>query len=83
MGLSKVVVYRILGDETRYRILKLLQSGERTVSEIAAHCGRAQPTISLQLAKMEGLGLLDKRRDGKSMHYRIHHDRLGMMHRLL
>ncbi len=83
MRKDKLQVYKALSDETRYRILEHLLSGEKSVQEVTAHCKRAQSTTSLQLRKLENLGLVTSRRDGRRVYYRIDHDKLGLLHRLL
>ena len=83
MRREKLKLYKALSDETRYKILEHLLSGEKTVTEITAHCKRAQSTISLQLKKLENYDLITSRREGKNMYYRIDHDKLPTIHRLL
>jgi ArsR family transcriptional regulator len=80
---EKIRIYKALSDETRYCIMKHLMSGEKPVNEITKHCNRAQSTISLQLKKLEHFGLVSWRRDGKMIFYRVAHDKLNLMHRLL
>lgn len=64
-------IFKALSDETRLRIVEFLLKGERCVCEIIPHTKRAQSTVSLQLAKLESLGILKSRRDGKKIFYRI------------
>jgi len=83
MNLEKLHVYKAMSDETRYRIIEFLLSGEKSVHEITVHCKRAQSTTSLQLKKLEYLHLVSSRRDGKRVLYRIDHEKLAMIHRLI
>ena len=83
MRREKLNLYKALSDETRYRIIEFLLSGEKPVHEITAHCKRAQSTTSLQLRKLENYGLVTSRRDGKRIYYRIDPDKLAVVHRLL
>lgn len=64
-------IFKALSDETRLRIVEFLLDGERCVCEIIPHTKRAQSTVSLQLAKLESLGILKSRRKGKWIFYRI------------
>ncbi len=80
---EKLQIYKAFSDETRYNILKFLMGGEKPVHEITLHCHRAQSTISLQLKKLEYHGLVQWRRDGKRILYRISHDKLPLVHRLI
>ena len=60
-----------LSDGTRLKIVGFLLDGEKCVCKIIPHTGRAQSTVSLQLRKLESLGLLKSRRDGKKIYYKI------------
>lgn len=59
------------GDPTRTRILKLLENRELCVCQIQAVLGLAPSTVSKHLAILKGAGLVDDRRDGKWIHYRL------------
>jgi len=80
---DKLKIYKAFSDETRYRIMDFLLTGEKPVHDITAYCKRAQSTVSLQLKKLEHHGLVTWRRDGKRVLYRIDHDRLSLVHRLI
>jgi SAM-dependent methyltransferase len=60
-----------LGDETRTRILTLLEKSEFTVSEICAVLQMPQPNISRHLKTLASAGWLQARSEGRSRHYRI------------
>ncbi len=64
-------IFKALSDETRLKIILFLLDGERCVCEIMPYIDRAQSTTSLQLQKLENLGIVSSRRDGKSVYYRI------------
>lgn len=66
-----VRVYRALADETRLRILALLRDGEVCVCHIHGGLKLPQPTISRHLAYLRRSGLVQARRDGVWMHYRL------------
>jgi len=53
------------------KIFKALCDGEKCVCEIIPHTKRTQSTVSIQLAKLENLGVLKSRRDGKSVYYKL------------
>jgi len=69
-----------LGDETRTRILALLEGSEFTVSELCAVLQAPQPTVSRHLRTLADDGWLASRADGRNRHYRIA-DPLGQAHR--
>jgi len=68
---EKLKIFKALSDETRLKIVEFLLSGEKCVCEITAHVGRMQSTVSLQLAKLESLGIVESRREGKKIYYKI------------
>lgn len=66
-----LTVFKALSDETRLRILKLLEHGELCVCEIVAAFGVGQPRVSFHLAALRTAGLVKDRKEGKWMHYSI------------
>lgn len=64
-------VYAALADPTRLRILSLLGDGEICVCHIHASLGVPQPTASRHLAYLRKAGLVEARRDGIWMHYKL------------
>jgi ArsR family transcriptional regulator len=67
-------LYRALADETRLRILSLLKDGEVCVCHIHGGLRLPQPTISRHLAYLRRSGLVQARRAGVWMHYRLASD---------
>ncbi|MEX2270846.1 MAG: metalloregulator ArsR/SmtB family transcription factor [Vicinamibacterales bacterium] len=64
-------VYAALADPTRLRILSLLGDGEICVCHIHASLDVPQPTASRHLAYLKRSGLVEARRDGIWMHYKM------------
>jgi len=64
---------RILANETRLKILCFLAQGEKPVSEIKAFVALPQPTVSQQLSVLRTEGLVDSRRTGKVVYYKLKH----------
>ena len=64
-------IFKALCDETRLKIVEFLLNGEKCVCEIVPFTKRTQSTVSIQLAKLESLGVVESRREGKSVYYRI------------
>ncbi len=62
---------RLLSDTTRARLLFLLEQEELSVAELAAITRLAQPRVSTHLAKLREFGLVNDRRDGASVYYRL------------
>jgi len=64
-------VYAALADPTRLRILSLLGDEEICVCHIHASLDVPQPTASRHLAYLRNAGLVEARREGVWMHYRL------------
>ena len=64
-------VYAALADPTRLRILSLISEDEICVCHIHASLDVPQPTASRHLAYLKKSGLVESRRDGIWMHYRL------------
>ncbi len=62
--------FRAAGEETRLRILALLQRGELTVSELTQILGQSQPRVSRHLKIMADAGLVERHREGSWIFYR-------------
>ncbi len=60
-----------LADKTRLRLLNLMREEEICVCFFTEVLGESQPKISRHLAYLRNAGLVEARRDGKWMHYRI------------
>jgi ArsR family transcriptional regulator, arsenate/arsenite/antimonite-responsive transcriptional repressor len=64
-------LFRALGDDTRLRIVALLSHGELCVCHVEQALDLAQPTASRHLAVLRAAGVVDGRRDGTWIYYRI------------
>jgi ArsR family transcriptional regulator len=71
-----------LGDETRTRILVLLERGEFNVSELCRALQLPQPTVSRHLRTLSEDGWVASRSEGRMRHYRFS-EALGDRHRQL
>ncbi len=65
------LLFKALGDKTRYNIISELVKQERCACELPKLVSRAQPTVSLQLKYLAKAGILSNRREGKKMIYKI------------
>lgn len=63
--------FKALADPRRLALLSALQGGERTVNELAEKTKRPQPNVSQHLASLSRAGLVDSRREGTRVYYRI------------
>lgn len=65
-------LFSILSDPTRLRALMLIQSeGEVCVCELTHALQESQPKVSRHLALMRDTGIVESRREGTWMHYRL------------
>ena len=61
----------LLGQSTRLRLLTMLRDGEMCVCEIHPAMPEDQSVISRHLGKLRQMGILESRRQGVSVFYRI------------
>jgi len=62
---------KALANPDRLMLLCQLSQGESSVSGLEAALGILQPTLSQQLGVLREEGLVETRRDGKHIHYRV------------
>ena len=67
----KAQLFRVLGHPVRIRILEVLSDGERTVGDLQAALELDSSGTSQHLAALRRQGVLDSRRVGTSVYYRI------------
>jgi len=60
-----------LADKTRLRLLNLMRDDEICVCFFTEVLGESQPKISRHLAYLRNAGIVEARREGKWMNYRI------------
>lgn len=64
-------VMKALSDRNRVKIIKMLQRREMCVCEMRAALGLAQPSVSKHLRILEEAGLVESRKDGLWVNYRL------------
>jgi len=64
-------LFRLLGDEARLRILRLLERERLNVSELTSILGIAQPGVSRHLRLLKEGGLVEEERDRGWTYYRL------------
>jgi DNA-binding transcriptional ArsR family regulator len=67
----KAELFRTLGHPARVRLLELLADGERTVGDLQDALELDSSGASQQLAALRRQGLLDSRKTGTRVHYRV------------
>lgn len=63
--------FRVLGDPTRLRLLRLLVERPRTVSELVAATASSQSKVSNHLACLRWCRFVEAARDGRHVIYRV------------
>lgn len=66
-----IEIFKALSDETRLRILKLLEDGELCVCDIVAALDTVQPKVSFHLSALKDAGFIKDRKQGRWIHYSI------------
>jgi len=66
-----VKVFKALSDETRIRLVKLLQQRELCVCELMQALDMTQSRVSRNLGILKDAGLVKDRRDGLWVHYSL------------
>jgi len=67
----KAELFKALSHPTRIRILELLREGEKSVSQLQLALGAEGSTVSQQLAILRMKNLVDTRRAGNAIYYRL------------
>ena len=73
-------MYKLLGNETRLKILLALAHGELCVCDVSHVLGLTVAATSHQLKLLRSQGWLTMRNDGKMVYYRVHSE--GMLRAL-
>src|SRR6187401_3820729 len=73
-------ILRALANERRLMILcKLVEWGEANVTTLAEAVGLSQSALSQHLARMREEGIVDYRREGQTLWYRIAEPRIELL----
>ena len=64
-------IFHALADPSRRAIFESLTRGEAAVSELTARFDISQPAVSQHLAALRQAGLVNARRDGRRVYYRV------------
>ena len=88
---NNLLLFKALGEETTFRIIKLLLKNEGCICETGEYCAceipslikRTQSNTSMQLAKLQDWGIIQSRRDGKKILYSIRDKRVCDIFKLI
>jgi SAM-dependent methyltransferase len=71
MYMDAAAIFRLLGDEARLRVLRLLDAERLNVSELTAILGIAQSGVSRHLGLLRDAGLVAEEREGGFTYFHI------------
>jgi len=74
MARNEVKLFKALADETRLSIVEFLEDGEKCVCKIipmTGKTGKSQPTVSQHLRILSEAGILESRKEGTNIYYKI------------
>jgi DNA-binding transcriptional ArsR family regulator len=74
---------RALADPKRLCVLETLSTGELSVSDLSTTVGCQVPNMSQHLAVLRSAGLVQSRRDGSTVYYRLADIRVLEAYRLI
>ena len=76
-------ISRALADAKRLCVLECLSRGERSVSELSREASCHVPNMSQHLAVLRSAGLVESRREGNTVLYRLSDPRILEAYRLI
>ena len=76
-------ISRALADAKRLCVLEILSGGERSVSDLSREASCQVPNMSQHLAVLRSAGLVETRRDGNTVYYRLSDPRILEAYRLI
>lgn len=71
------LTYKVLGNDTRLKMVMALQSGEMCVCDLAAFTGLSDSAVSHQLRHLKDLDLVKQRRNGQILYYSLNDDHVA------
>lgn len=71
---AAATLLKVMGHPVRLQILDMLRHGEICVCHIEAALGRRQAYISQQLMTLRDAGLVNARKEGLQVYYRLSND---------
>jgi ArsR family transcriptional regulator len=76
-------ISRALADAKRLCVLECLSRGERSVSDLSREAGCQVPNMSQHLAVLRSAGLVESRREGNTVLYRLTDPRILEAYQLI
>ena len=73
------LIYRVLGDPNRLKIVLALRNVEMCVCDLAAFTGLTDSAVSHQLRRLKDLALVKSRREGQIIYYALDDDHVSAL----
>jgi DNA-binding transcriptional ArsR family regulator len=68
---AETKIFQALADPSRRAIFEALTRGETAVKDLTARFDISQPAVSQHLATLKEAGLVNARREGRCVYYRV------------
>lgn len=76
---SVAELFAVLSTPIRLKIISAVCNGEKNVSELLSEIDTTQPNMSQHLNLLYRSGVLNKRREGTQMYYRLQSERVATL----
>jgi DNA-binding transcriptional ArsR family regulator len=73
------LIYKVLGDPNRLKIVMALRNVEMCVCDLAAFTGLSESAVSHQLRRLKDLALVKNHREGQIVYYSLDDDHVSAM----
>ena len=73
------LIYKVLGDRNRLKIVMALRNVEMCVCDLAAFTGLSESAVSHQMRRLKDLTLVRSRREGQIIYYSLDDDHVSAM----
>ena len=80
---KRIDILKALSNKTRLKIIEFLKGGEKCACKIVPYTKKSQPNVSLHLKKLEEKGILESRKVGTNVYYKIKDNRVLKILKLL
>ena len=70
-GVAEDKIFQALADPSRRAIYESLTGGEAAVKDLTSRFAISQPAVSQHLAALKDAGLVNGRREGRLVYYRV------------
>lgn len=80
---DEIKILKALGDETRLKIIEFIKNDEKCACKIIPGVRKSQPSVSSHLKILSEAGILESRKEGTRIYYKIKDKRVIDIMRIL